>query len=87
MLAGFTHVHNTHCMPAVLTRMPRSSLQPCINWYTTVCIHVCPDPPKGNILITGEPIQHPATFLKLKNLFFGPELLAVLPQGQTILHD
>jgi len=59
-------VHDANCVPAVVTRMPRSSLQTCIDWYTTVCIHISPDPPKGNSLVTGEPIKHPASFPRLK---------------------
>ncbi len=60
------HVHDANCVPAVVARMPRSSLQTCIDWYTTVCIHISPDPPKGNSLVTGEPIKHPASFPRLK---------------------
>ena len=87
MLAGFMHVHDAKCVPAVVTRMPRSSLQTCIDRYTTVCIHMHPDPPKGNSLVTGEPIQHPAICLRLKKWLILPELLTVLPRGQTILYD
>ena len=46
------YVHDAHCVPAVVTRLPRSSLQTCIDRYTTVRIHMRPDPPKGDSLIT-----------------------------------
>jgi len=62
------HLHDAHCVPAVVTRMPRSSLQTCIDWYTTVCIHMRPDSPKGDSLVTGEPIQHPAFCLNIKRM-------------------
>lgn len=88
MLAGFTHVHDGNCVQAVVTRIPRSSLQTFIDRYATVCIHIRPDPPKRNSLVMGESIQHPAIFLRLKKrLPIVRVAYTVMPQGQNILHD